>query len=242
MRRAILKWLGIDAVSTKGYEALGRAQLSGFREDTHALTTAVEFLATRLQDTVTREEVSEELNDRLNRLETAQAGALSGAKNQIRRTRNAAWLLWLFLLFIASFLTTQAHDLHITHCVIQPPASAFEDYACTAVFPLANHDVARVVHLGLANAADSAGLEYPRPVDYNHAVSPRAVGIASYLLLFGGAAYGLTRYRRASQEEQGLEVGDFTRVDLDTLRAAQDDDVVAQSMRHPARRPRDELV
>lgn len=224
MRKYILRWLGIDAVSTRGYEALGRAQLQGFRDDTHALTTAVEFLAGRLHDTVTREEVTLELNERLERVEQAHAGALSGTKNQLRRTRNAAWWLWGFLLLVVAFLTVQLHDMHIAHCVIRPPASSVEDFVCTAAFPFANHDAVSVVHQGLANAAERTGLEYPTPVEYKHAVDPRLVGMVGYGLMFGGATLGLARYRRAMSEERDLEVGDFTEDDLDTLRAAQDED------------------
>lgn len=235
MRKLILNWLGIDAVSTKGYEALGRAQLRGFREDTHALTTAVEFLAGRLQDTVTREEITTELNERLDRLEAAHAGALSGTKNQIRRTRNAAWLLWGFLLLIFSFLTVQLHDLHIVNCVITPPQSATSDFVCEAVFPFADHANADLVHEGLANLDPN----YPPDAHYRHAVDPRIIGMAGYALLFGGAAYGLSRYKRVVREEQGVEVGDFTRDDLDTLRSAQDDDVVvAPGARHSRREDR----
>jgi hypothetical protein len=228
MRKAILNWLGVDAVSSKGYEALGRAQLKGFRDDTHALTTAVEFLAGRLHDTVTKEEVTEELNERLKRLENAHAGALSGTKNQIRRTRRAAWLLWGFLLLIASFFTVQLHDLHIAECVITPPQSAAQDYVCTAAFPFANHESAELLHRALEATDPEA---YPADVHYQHAVDPRIVGALFYSLLFGGTIVGLSRYQRTSREEENLEVGEFTSTDLDTLRAAQDDEEVAY-LRH----------
>lgn len=192
-----------------------REQVSSLTSETAELVRAVDGLADRLDEAVTREEVSEELALRMARLETGLAQVLSGTKNQIQRTRRAAWIFWGFLLVLTGFVTIQVHDIHISECMLNGDKSATTAFICEATFPFHDHG--------------SIDLLPTHEHDHEFAVSPRAVGLGAYGLMFAGVIGGFTLYRRRSRDENHLETGLISPGDLVTMSLAQQDHTTTKS-------------
>ena len=203
MRKLLLRLLGNPEASPQQTpQSISPEEVVGLRSDMRDLTDATNDLSTKLDETVTRDEVAEELRIRLERLELGHAAILSGAKNQIRRTRKAAWIVWAFLLVIFGILVIQVHDLHIATCMLQPVTNSTHAFVCDAAFPLHDSITGKMM----------AGMD--QSTEFDFVVEPQVVGFGFYVLLFTGLTWGIMRYRRLSSDEDQIEAGD---IPTDTL-------------------------
>lgn len=192
-----------------------RENVSDLRVETADLVRAVDQLAGKLDQTVTRDEVAQDLAIRMAQLESGLAQVLAGTKNQIQRTRRAAWIFWGFLLVLTGFVTIQVHDIHISECMLNAEKSAATAFICEATFPFHDHE----------------GIDLPvaHQHEYEFAVSPRVVGVGAYGLLFAGVLGGFALYRRRSRDEGHLETGLISPGDLATMTLAQQDKETTKS-------------
>ena len=205
--------------------AIAQQDLDAYRKDARELTDAITGLSERLDATVTRDEVSQELNERLRLLESAHASALNGTKNQLRRTRRAGAFLWALILALSSFTTIQIHDLHIDDCMLATDVGATRSFMCHAIFPFSDHENQKRLQQAIAEpGAGEHDQSHETVAQHDYPVSPRLVGMTGYSILFLGVGLLALRYRRLSREEHGIEVGEFTTEDLDTLASAQGDE------------------
>jgi len=210
VRKLLLRLLGNPERSPRqAPQSISPEEVVGLRTDVRDLVIATDSLAIKLDETVTRDEVAEELELRLARLELGHASILSGAKNQIRRTRKAAWIIWVFLLIIFGILVIQVHDLHIAMCMLRPVTTPTSAFVCDAAFPLHNRITFGDMMPGMAEQQT-----------FTYAVSPQLVGGAFYLALLGGLTWGIVRYRRSSSDEDQIEAGDIPTDTLEQMAAA----------------------
>lgn len=228
MRRAFILWLlakETPQTPPPRRPSIAQRDLDGYRKDTRELTDAITGLSERLDATVTRDEVSQELNERLRLLEAAHASALNGTKNQLRRTRRAGAFLWALILALSSFTTIQIHDLHIDDCMLATDVSATRSFMCHAVFPFSDHENQKRLQQTIAESdADDQDHSRETVAQHDYPISPRIVGMAGYSTLFLGVGLLALHYRHLSRKERGIEVGEFTTEDLDTLASAQGDE------------------
>lgn len=198
MRRARLRFPG----STPSPVTSARS------EEVRDLTAAVNNLSDKLDLTVTRDEVAEELEERMQRLELGQAAVLQGAKQQIRRTRMAGWLILGFATVLLGILVIQAHDAHITYCMLTPIDNPVQAYVCNAAFPLHDHDAYGHL-LGIHHTA------------YEFAIPPQLVGALLFVSLVVGLVLSFRLYRRRSSQEGRLEAARPPQDTLAQMTAAQ---------------------
>lgn len=149
------------------------AEIEGWRKDTRELTGVTRELVDRLDDLATRGD--------LETVERDVATYISGAKAQLRRTRQATLIMVACALLFLTAVSLQLHELQLRECIIQPVLSDGQRFWCDASMPLSSH------HGTMQPPADSA--------------VARAFGLSIYAVLVAGFGLGLGLYRRRRHEE-----------------------------------------